>query len=132
MKCFVKYFVSYCLLTAILFLGIASASFNHNEVIANNNKLTEQQPLPSQPVSFFCNCDFSIPIGLGNGQNILLGAVQTISTGAVNSVSNTARINHLIQVQHQKFAVEHIRYLLQSAYKQRNGYYLYHLRKLLI
>ncbi len=126
-----KRLIIYCLLTVTLILGVASVTV-YNKTNVSDAGLSGQQPsLPGQPASNFSTIDFYLPVALGNGQTSLL-TPQSLSFRINTSFSNTSRINYLVQLQLQQFAVSNTRFLLQSSLKQRNGYYLYHLRKLLI
>lgn len=126
-----KRLIIYCLLTVILILGVASLTV-YNKTNASNFGLSgQQQSLPGQSESSFNNKDFFLPVGLGNGQPSLLTS-QSLSFRITTSFSNTSRINYLVQLQLQQLAKSNARFLLQSSFKQRNGYYLYYLRKLLI
>ncbi|MDD5184473.1 MAG: hypothetical protein PHS84_04340 [Paludibacter sp.] len=126
-----KRLIIYCLLTAILILGIATKTV-YTKTFASNSGLSEQQPsVPIQPASGFSNNDFFLAVGLGNGQPGLVTS-PSLPLRIIPSFSDSSRINYLVQLQLQQFAVSNTIFLLQSSLKQRNGYYLYHLRKLLI
>ena len=67
-----------------------------------------------------------------NEQSRLTNLFQSISFRLLPSFTNTFRIYYSTQVDLQQFVTGRTFFLLQSAFAQLNGYYLYHLRKLLI
>ena len=129
-----KRFMIHCFLAVALILGVTTTTVHQSKAnvyhTGETNRL--QQSLPEQPESNLTQSDFFISVGWCNGQSSLLQPVQLYPLRVSTSLYNTARINYLVQLQFQQFSTSTTRFLLQSAFKQRNGYYLYHLCKLLI
>ena len=130
--CSMKRLITYCLLTVTLIFGVASTTVYNKTNATANETISQHQSWPQQSESNFSNSNFLTSVGLGNGQTSLLYAAQSLAYRITTSFSNTARINHLVQLQLQQLTLSNASYLLQSAFNQRNGYYLYHLCKLLI
>lgn len=132
MKCFLKYIVTLILVSAVLFFGIASVSLHTPKAGPISCYLNEEHSAPQQPEGFFSQNDIFPLFGLGNERTNFSESGQTFPGAALNSLSNSTRISYLQQVHHQLYNSGNILYLLQLAFKQLNGYYLYHLCKLLI
>ncbi len=128
-----KRFFTYCLLAVTLFVGVTATSVFRNEHIVPNTGLTgHQRSLPDQRQSSFTANDLFLSVGMGNEQIRLTHSLQNLSFRVLPSLSNASRIIHSTQLVHQKFFTGYTIFLLKSAFKQLDGYYLYYLRKLLI
>jgi len=128
-----KYFVTLFMVSAVLTFGIASVSLHTTcKVSQENVNFNKEHSDPLQTAGFFSKNDISSLFGLGNERTNFSESGQTFPGAATNTVPYTLRIIYLQQLHHQLLNSGNIRYLLQSAYKQLNGYYLYHLCKLLI
>lgn len=127
-----KYFVTLFMVSAVLTFGIATVSVYPFKVSQESNKVNDEDSAPGPVSGFFSKSEISSLFGLGNERTNISEPGQTIPGAAANSASNSLRINHLQQIHHQLYNTGNNFYLLQSAFKQLNGYYLYHLCKLLI
>jgi len=128
-----KRFVTYCLIAAILFIGVASGFMPGSDIHHSDTKTTaHQQKLPKDHQSFFSASDLMLSAGMNNEQIKLTHSGQNVSYRNFPSSLNAFRIHHSTQIGNQKFFTRSTLFLRNSANKQLNGYYLYHLRKLLI
>jgi len=91
-----------------------------------------QQSIPNQQQSYFSSSDLFQAVGVNNEQIRLSNSLQNFSHRVLPSLLNAFRIQHSMQLTQQKFCTGTTAFLLNSANKQLDGYYLYHLRKLLI
>jgi len=73
-----------------------------------------------------------LSVGVNNEQIRLTNSLQNFSYRVLPSLQNPFRIQHSTQITKQIYFTGTTAYLLNSANKQLDGYYLYHLRKLLI
>jgi len=117
-----------------LFIGVASGSMPKSEILRSYAKTTshQQQQLPKDHQSFFSASDLMLSAGMNNEQIKLTHSGQNVSYRNFPSSLNAFRIHHSTQIGNQKFFTRSTLFLRNSANKQLNGYYLYHLRKLLI
>jgi len=120
------------MVSAVLSFGIASVSLHTCKVSQENGNFNRENSDPLQTAAFFSKSDISSLFGLGNERTNFSEPGHSSPGAAANSLSNSTRISYLQQVHHQLFNSGNNLYLLQLAYKQLNGYYLYHLCKLLI
>jgi len=128
-----KRFVTYCFIAVTLIIGVASGSMPQGEILQSYAKtISHQQKLPKDHQSFFSSNDLMLSAGMNNEQIRLTHSGQNISYRNFPSSLNAFRIHHSTQIGNQKFFTRSTLFLLNSANKQLNGYYLYHLRKLLI
>jgi len=128
-----KRFLTYCFIAATLFIGVASGFMQGSNMPHSFAKIpSHQQKLPADQPSFYSASDLFLSAGMNNEQIRLTHSVQNISYRIFPSSLNAFRIQHSTQIGNQKFVTRSTLFLLNSANKQLDGYYLYHLRKLLI
>jgi len=126
-----KRFLAYSFVAVALFFGVVSTSAFRN-VSSVTAASDHKQSFPNHHQSFFSAADLFLSAGVNNEQIRLSNSVQNCSSRVLPSLLNVFRINHSIQLSLQKFVTGTTAFLLNSANKQLDGYYLYHLRKLLI
>lgn len=128
-----KRFLTYTLAAVILLIGSARITVSGNEIAFQKRGLTEQQlPSSGQHQSVFRSDDLLFSAGIGNEQIRLNQSLQNLSVRVLTSSVNIFRALHFTHLGNQKFFTTFTVFLLKSAFKQSDGYYLYHLRKLLI
>jgi len=128
-----KRFLAYCLVAVTLFIGVATTSVIRNESIKSETTLADNHTaLPDQPQFSVSATDMCLSIEIGNEQVRLTNVFQQISFRTLPSCSNTLRLIRSAQLVNQKLAIGNALFLLNSSFKQLDGYYLYQLRKLLI
>jgi len=127
-----KRFITICLVVVALLSAITTSRVRVNETVVDKAGLNSQQSLPVERQSGFNANDLFLSVGIGNPQIRLSHLFQYLSLRLTPSLSNLSRINHSVQVDQQKFATCSLSFLLKSAFNQLNGYYLFHLCKLLI
>lgn len=128
-----KRFLAYSFVVIALFFGVISTSAFRNVSFATVTAASDhKQSFPNHHQSFFSTADLFLSAGVNNEQIRLSNSLQNCSYRVLPSLLNTFRINHSIQLSLQKFFTGTTAFLLNSANKQLDGYYLYHLRKLLI
>lgn len=76
--------------------------------------------------------DVFVSVGMANQQIRLTNTFQLAAFRLFSSTSNTHRILYSEQITQQQYLSGYTVFLLKSAFEQLDGYYLYHLRKLLI
>ena len=131
--CTVKRFLTYGLLLVVLFIGMNSISVPTNETFAPLTNSTEnQQPEQGQHPSYFAAGNLFLFAGMNNEQIRLSHSMQSISYRIWPSSVNAFRTLHSTLLVYQKFFTGIAVFNQSSATKQLDGYYLYHLRKLLI
>ena len=128
-----KRLLTYCLLTVALFMGVATTFVSRNESVKlDMSQATTNKPLPDQHQSVFSATDLFLSIAAGNEQIRLSHSFQYVTSRLLPSLSNLFRISHSVQLMNSLYYIGYTGFLLKSAYKQLDGYYLYYLRKLLI
>ena len=128
-----KRFLAYYFVVIALFIGVVSTTAFRNISTATVTAVANhKQSFPNPHQSFFSAADLFLSAGMNNEQIRLTNSIQNCSFRVLPSLFNTFRINHSIQLSLQKFFTGTTAFLLNSSYKQLDGYYLYHLRKLLI
>ena len=128
-----KRFLAYYFVVIALFIGVVSSTALRNIASSTVTASSDQkQSFPNHHQSFFSAADLFLSAGVNNEQIRLSNSVQNCSYRVLPSLLNAFRINHSIQLSLQKFFTGTTAFLLNSSYKQLDGYYLYHLRKLLI
>ena len=128
-----KRFITTCLVAVALLSAVTTSRVRVNEAVADKSGLnSHQQSLPEEHQSGFNASDLFLSAGIGNPQMRISHSFQYLSLRVTLSLSNLSRIIHSGQVDQQKFATSSLSFLLKSALNQLNGYYLYHLCKLLI
>jgi hypothetical protein len=128
-----KRFLAYCLLAVTLLIGVTSVSICKNEIARQETRLNEDhKSIPDQQQYSLSSTNMLFSIGIGNDQVRLSNSFQHISFRILPSLSNTLRLIRSEQLVNQKLFTGYTIFLLKSAFKQLDGYYLYHLRKLLI
>jgi hypothetical protein len=130
-----KRLITYCLLAVALLTGITTTTVCRSEALNSKTGLSNhnQQSLPDQQQSSFTANDLFCSIGTGSEHSSRLTySYQYLSFRTLSSLSDASRIHHSIQLTRQQFSAGITAFLLKSAFKQSDGYYLYHLRKLLI
>jgi len=128
-----KRFLSYCFIIVTLFTGLASTSvFKGGSSITFPNTTERQQSIPDQHQSFFAAGDLLISSGMNNEQIRLTHSIKNISYRVLPSLLNFFRMNHSTQIENQKYFTGYTFFLKHASNRKLDGYYLYHLRKLLI
>ena len=128
-----KRFLTCCFLAVTLFNGVASGCMKGSDIqlsCAYTSSL--QQTDPNNHPSFFSATDLLLSVGMNNEQIRLTHSFQNVSSRIFPSLLNAFRIQHSTQTGNQKFIIRSALFLLNSANKHLDGYFLYHLRKLLI
>jgi hypothetical protein len=133
----VKRFLTYLLFAVALYTGVTSTYIvgnQHVERMANptetHTDFQHDATASDQHQSFFSAPDLFLT-GLGSEQVRLSFSSQATSFRIIPFTDNF-RISHSLQIVHQKYFCTGKLFALQLAHKQSDGYYLYHLRKLLI
>ena len=125
--------MAYCFVFVALYLGVNSiCMFRSEPVLPETNLQANQQSSDEQHPSYFTAGSLFLSAGINNEQLRLSHSLQNISYRIYPSLLNAFRTNHSTQLVHQKIFTGNALFLLNSAKKQMDGYYLYHLRKLLI
>jgi len=128
-----KRFLAYSIILITLLAGVVSSSaFKNISGLPVNQPVGHQQSRPTQHQSFFTASDMFLSVGVNNEQIRLTNSLQNFSYRVLPSLQNPFRIQHSTQITKQIYFTGTTAYLLNSANKQLDGYYLYHLRKLLI
>ena len=128
-----KRFLTICCIAVALFTGVATTSMSGNAGgIAVSSSQDQHQTVPTDHSSFFSAGDLFLPAGLNNAQIRLTHSVLNLSYRSFPSVMNAFRMHYTTHIGNQKFCTRSTLILQNSAKKQLDGYYLYHLRKLLI
>lgn len=128
-----KHFLIYCLVAVSLFLGVNSASVLRSErVLPQTCSTTQNQTIPEHQHSYLSATDALVSIGMRNEQVRLTNLLQCFPTRVTTSSTNAFRVSYLQQIALLRYFKFDSVFSLTSAFKQLDGYYLYHLRKLLI
>ena len=128
-----KRFLAYCLLSVVLLVGAASVFVFRNESVKLDGKqLVTNKPFADQHQSIFSATDLFLSIAAGNEQIRLSHSFQSVTSRLLPSQSHLFRISHSVKLMNNQYFIGYTCFLLRSAYKQSDGYYLYYLRKLLI
>ena len=128
-----KRFAAYCLIVVTLFIGVASTSMVSNTSFSHvANSPAHEQSSSNDHQSFFTANELPFSVGMNTEQIRLSHSIQNFSHRVLPSLLNAFRIQHSSKIDLQKYFTIHSVFLLNSANKQMDGYYLYHLRKLLI
>jgi hypothetical protein len=114
-------------------VGVTALSVPETKLSGSNvHSHTNKQPSTNNKQAAFSSIDLFVSAGITTQQTRLTHLFQSVSFRLVPSFSNTFRISYFTQVARQQYATGTIFFLQQLAFKQTDGYYLYHLRKLLI
>jgi len=128
-----KRFLAYYLILITLLAGaVSSSTFKTKAYSPVTPSKEQQQSIPNPHQSFFSASDLFLSLGVNSEQIRLSNSLQNFSYRVLPSLLNAFRIQHSIQITQQKFSTGTAAYVLNSANKQLDGYYLYQLRKLLI
>ncbi|MDP4239789.1 MAG: hypothetical protein Q8904_10020 [Bacteroidota bacterium] len=128
-----KRFLIYSLLAVALFSGVAVTTLSGNENGRPETKPTvHHKTAPDQQQGSFSAVNLFLATGVGNEQIRLSHSFQHVCFRLLNPFSDSFRINHSTQQERRLFFAGNAGFLLKSAHKQLDGYYLYYLRKLLI
>jgi len=128
-----KRFLAYYLILITLLAGVVSSpAFKNKSCLPVTLSVEHQQSRPTEHQSFFTASDMFLSVGVNNEQIRLTNSLQNFSYRVLPSLQNPFRIQHSTQITKQIYFTGTTAYLLNSANKQLDGYYLYHLRKLLI
>jgi len=126
-----KRFLIYSLMTVTLFFGVArlgvSDTVQKTTVSANVNNQNHDDSLFQLSAT-----DFGLAGGVGTEQFRLQNLFQQTSFRLLSFSSNAFRVANSIQLSHRQYLVSVTNFLLKSAFRQLDGYYLYYLRKILI
>jgi len=125
--------MTYCFVVIALSFGVISVCmFRSEPVLPETNFQGNRQSSQEQHPSFFTAGSLFLSAGINNEQLRLSHSMQNVSYRIYPSLLNAFRTNHSTQLVHQKIFTGNAVFILSSAKKQMDGYYLYHLRKLLI
>jgi phenylalanyl-tRNA synthetase beta subunit len=125
--------MTYCFVVIALSYGVISVCmFKSEPVIPVTYSHENQQSSQEQHPSFFTSGSLFLSVGINNEQLRLSHSMQNVSYRIYPSLLNAFRTNHSTQLVDQKIFTGNAVFILNSAKKQMDGYYLYHLRKLLI
>lgn len=128
-----KQFLIYCLVAVSLFIGVNSTSVVRSErVLPQTCSTTHKQTIPEQQHSYFSSADALVAVGMRNEQVRLTNLLQCFPSRVTTSSTNAFRVSYLQQIALLRYFKFDSVFSLTSAFKQLDGYYLYHLRKLLI
>lgn len=128
-----KQFLIYCLVAVSLFLGVNTTSVLRSEgVLPQTCSTTHKQTIPEQQHSYFSSADALVAVGMANEQIQLANLFQCFPSRVSTSSTNAFRVSYLQQIALLRYFKFDSVFSLTSAFKQLDGYYLYHLRKLLI
>lgn len=132
--CVMKQFIIYCLVAVSLFIGVNSTSVLRSERSFPHTcpTTTHKQTIPEHQQSYLSATDVLISIGLKNEQVRLTNLLQCFPSRVTTSSTNAFRVSYLQQIAILRYFKFDSIFSLKSAFKQLDGYYLYHLRKLLI
>ncbi|HEY6914301.1 MAG TPA: hypothetical protein VI413_06465 [Paludibacter sp.] len=128
-----KRLLAYCLVVVILLAGVITTSVSAPEnVLSKSTSAAGKKNLPDHKQSSFNAADVFASVGMTNEQVRLTNSFQHVTSRIFSSTSNGHRIIYSEQIAQQQYASGYTGFLLKSAFKQLDGYYLYYLRKLLI
>jgi len=131
--CTMKRLLASGFLVVVLIFGVISMTMSTREpLVPLTNTHESQQPAQGQHQSFFGTGNLFLFAGMNNEQIRLTHSMQNVSYRIWPSLLNAFRTNHSTLLVDQKFFTGIAVFNLNSAKKQLDGYYLYHLRKLLI
>ena len=131
--CSMKRFLLYCLVAVSLFIGVNGTSVLRSErVLAPTSATTHKQALPEHQHAYLSATDMLVSVGMRNEQVHLTNLLQCFSCRVTNSLSNAFRVSYFQQIALLHYFKFDTVFSLKSAFMQLDGYYLYHLRKLLI
>ena len=131
--CNMKRFLIYCLVAVSLFVGVNSTSMLRSErVLDQTSSTTHKQTIPEHQHSYLSATDALVSIGMRNEQVRLTNLLQCFSCRVTTSLTNAFRVSYLQQIALLRYFKFDSVFSLSSAFKQLDGYYLYHLCKLLI
>ncbi|ADQ80245.1 hypothetical protein Palpr_2109 [Paludibacter propionicigenes WB4] len=126
-------FLSYCLVAVTLFIGVTYTFTSFRKGFETNVSGHNQKALPTDQERFTLSAaDILLSVGVGNEQVRISNAFQQITNRVLSSSANTLRLIRSAQLIHLRISTGYTLFLLKSSFKQLDGYYLYHLRKLLI
>lgn len=126
-------FLSYCLVAVTLFIGVTYTFTSFRKGFETNVPVHNQKASPiSQEQYTLSATDILLSVGVGNEQVRISNAFQQITNRVLSSSANTLRLIRSAQLIHLRISTRYTLFLLKSSFKQLDGYYLYHLRKLLI
>jgi hypothetical protein len=128
-----KRFITYCLVAVALFFGATTATMSGGDNVGDIT-VSNDQHQSSSPAhhSCFSAMDLFQSAAIANSHIRLTYSVQHLSFRVLHSFSNAFRINYSVRIDFQKYVCGSGDFLLKASFKQLDGYYLYHLRKLLI
>jgi len=128
-----KRFLSYCLVAVTLFIGVTYTFTSYRKGFETNLPVCNQNASPTNQERFTLSAaDILLSVGVGNEQIRISNAFQQITNRVLSSSANTLRLIRSAQLIHLRISTGKTLFLLKSSFKQLDGYYLYHLRKLLI
>ena len=128
-----KRFLAYYLVAVTLLTGVTSMFAPRSLFFHTPTDLSvHHQPSSNTRPSFVTTIDLFLSAGVNNEQIRLSNSGQNFSYRLLPSQLHAFRMFHSAQVVRQKFFMGTTASLLNSSRKQLDGYYLYHLRKLLI
>ncbi|HET7733769.1 MAG TPA: hypothetical protein VFK73_08010 [Paludibacter sp.] len=128
-----KRLLAYCLVAVTLLAGVITTSVSAPEnVLPKTASAACQKNLPDHKQSSFNAADVFAFVGMKNEQIRLTNSLQHGTSRIFSFTSNGHRIIYSEQIAQEQYASGYTVFLLKSAFKQLDGYYLYHLRKLLI
>ncbi len=121
-----------CILVAIALLyGAITTIMSEKEFdFSKGSQIEHKHTEPNTNNSSFSKTDFFLS---GNESELITFSYSFYQTPIrIISKSDSQRIKKFKQVVRQQYVAGENSFLLESAFKQLDGYYLYHLRKILI
>ena len=130
-----KRFITYCLIAVTLFIGVTSARMLRSDNNSRTNNFNgiyygHQKSSSGENHTYFLATDFVL--SASGSEHLRLPFFSQNGSFRIIPFSNTFRITHSSQIVHLQYNTITSCFVLLSAIKQSGGYYLYHLRKLLI
>ena len=128
-----KRILTYCSVALYLLVGATSLLVSESKLLLDETGLaTHQQTSHNDRQPVFSTTDLFVSPGRTTEQTRLNYSFQSFSIQFNLTFSNAFRISYLAQIIRQRYLTGNTVFLQQSAFKQLDGYYLYHLCKLLI
>lgn len=131
--CDMKRLMAYCLLAVTLLTGVIATTVHTHEIaLSKAASAASKEHSPDCKQSSFNATDVFASVGMTNEHIRLANSFQQGSIRLFSSTSHGVRIIYSEQIVHRQYVSGYTDFLLKSAFKQLDGYYLYYLRKLLI
>lgn len=133
-SCYMKYIITFWLLVIALCAGATtvSASKSKTELHKYRISIKQQSSVSDHHQTTHNTRNLLVGIGARNLRIRHTNSCQHLSFKAIRSSSKASRIRHSVKLEQQKYITSYTEFLLNSACSQTYGYFLFHLRKLLI